>query len=75
MSAKRVGRQAMNRASADVRKPCNVERCAALRCISCCKLPLSLSCDGSELRRAYQPWEVLMYLQRWADPPGAASAC
>jgi len=66
----------MNRASAAVRKPCNVECCDALCCAACCKLPLSLSCDGSEVHRAYQHWEVLMYLhlQRWADPPGVASA-
>lgn len=66
----------MNRASATVRKLCDVERCDALRCAACCKLPLSLSCDGSEVHRAYRPCKVLMYLllQRWADPPGAASA-
>jgi hypothetical protein len=74
-------RQAMNWASADVRKLCPAMssaalRCTALHCAAYCKLPLSVSCDGSEVRRAYyQLWEVLVYLQRWADPSGAASAC
>jgi hypothetical protein len=69
----------MNRASAVVRKPCL--QCRALRRMLQAAVEHELratSCDGSEVRRAYQPWgstDVLLYLQRWADPSGAASAC
>lgn len=68
-----VGRQAgrpMSQASTAVR-----QRCDALHYTACCKLPLSSSCDRSEVHRAYQPWEVLIWLQQWADPSCATSAC